>query len=106
MHFCNGYFEVYLFFFLFFLWPLDPMSGHGFLLRSFVITLNGHKSQSVGLLRTSDQPAQKPLPGNTQHSQQTDIHVPGGIRTRNPSKRAAAEPRLRPGGHWDQRLAI
>jgi len=29
---------------------------------------------------------------NTQHSQQTDIHVPGGIRTRNPSKRAAAEP--------------
>ena len=27
---------------------------------------------------------------NTQHSQQTDIHVPGWIRTRNPSKRAAA----------------
>jgi hypothetical protein len=26
---------------------------------------------------------------------------PGGIRTHNPSKRAAAEPRLRPRGHWD-----
>ena len=26
----------------------------------------------------------------------------GGIRTRNPSKRAAADPRLRPRGHWDR----
>jgi hypothetical protein len=30
----------------------------------------------------------------------TNIHAPGGIRTRNPSKRAAADPRLRPHGHW------
>ena len=35
---------------------------------------------------------------NTQHSQQTDIQAPGGIRTRNPSKRAAADRRLRPPG--------
>jgi hypothetical protein len=27
---------------------------------------------------------------------------PGGIRTRNPSKRATADPRLRPRGHWDR----
>ena len=47
-------------------------------------------------------PTQRPLPDNTQHSQQTDIHVPGGIRTRNPSKRAAADPRLRPCGPWDR----
>jgi len=47
-------------------------------------------------------PSQRPLPGNTQHSQQTDIHVTCGIRTHNPSKRAAAEPRLRPRGHWDR----
>jgi hypothetical protein len=33
---------------------------------------------------------------NTQHSQQTNIHVPGGIRTRSLSRRAAADPRLRP----------
>jgi hypothetical protein len=44
-------------------------------------------------------PTQIPVPDNTQHSQQTDIHVPGGIRTRNPSKRAAADLRLRPRGH-------
>jgi hypothetical protein len=30
----------------------------------------------------------------------THIHAPGGIRTVNPSKRAAADPRLRPRGHW------
>ena len=28
---------------------------------------------------------------------------PGEIRTRNLSRRAAAEPRLRPLGHWDRR---
>ena len=36
-------------------------------------------------------PSQRPLPDNTQHSQQTDIHGPGGIRTHNPSRRAAAD---------------
>jgi len=40
-------------------------------------------------------PSLKPLPDNTQHKQQTDILTPGDIRTRNPSKRAAANPRLR-----------
>ena len=34
-------------------------------------------------------PTQRPLPDNTQHLPQTDIHASGGIRTRNPSKRAA-----------------
>jgi hypothetical protein len=38
---------------------------------------------------------------NTQHSQQTDIHAPGGIRTNDPSKRADEDPRLRPHGHLD-----
>ena len=42
----------------------------------------------------SDQP--RPLPDNTQRSQDTDIHCPGGIRTRNPSERKATDPRLRP----------
>ena len=43
-------------------------------------------------------PKKRLLPDNTQ---QTDIHAPVGIRTRNPSKRAAADPRLRPCCHWD-----
>ena len=45
-------------------------------------------------------------PKNTQHSQQTNIHAPGGIRTRNPSRRAAADPRFRPLGHWDRQLSF
>jgi hypothetical protein len=43
---------------------------------------------------------------NTQHSQQTNIHAPGGIRTRDPSRRPAADPRLRPLGHWDWPQAL
>jgi hypothetical protein len=38
----------------------------------------------------------RPLPDNAQQSQQTSIHAPGGIRTPNHSRRAAADPRLRP----------
>ena len=32
----------------------------------------------------------------------TNIRVPGGIRTRNPSKRSTADARLRPLGQWDR----
>ena len=49
-------------------------------------------------------PSQIPLPDNTQHSQETDIHPSGGIRTRNSSKQEAADPRIRPCGHWDRQL--
>ena len=37
--------------------------------------------------------SQRPVPENTQSSQQTDIHAYGGIRTHNPNKRTAADPR-------------
>jgi len=39
---------------------------------------------------------QRPLPDNTQHSQQTDIHAPGRIRIHNLRGRAVADLRLRP----------
>jgi len=44
-------------------------------------------------------PSQRPLPDNTQHSQETGVHAYGGIRNHNPNKRAAADSRLRPQGH-------
>jgi hypothetical protein len=40
----------------------------------------------------------------TQHSQQTDFHDPGGIRNHNLSRRACADIRFRPRGHWDRPL--
>ena len=49
-------------------------------------------------------PTHSPLPDNTQQSQGTYSHDPVGIRTRNRSKRADANPHLRPRGHWDWRF--
>jgi len=40
--------------------------------------------------------SQRLLPDNTQHSQQTNIHAPGGILTHNLSRRKAVDLRLRP----------
>jgi hypothetical protein len=51
-------------------------------------------------------PTERPLPDNTQHSQQTDFHVTAGIRIRNLSKWSTAEPRPRPSGHWDRQLFL
>jgi len=39
---------------------------------------------------------------NKQHPQEIDIHAPSEIPTRNPSKRAAAGPRLRPRSPWNR----
>jgi len=58
-------------------------------------------SQSVGLLWTSDQLVAET--STWQHTTlTTNIHAPGGIRTHNLSKRAAADLRLRPHGYWDR----
>ena len=62
--------------------------------------------QSVGSSGRWIGPSQRPLPDNTQHSQQTEIHAPGGIRTCNPSRRSATHPRLRPLGHWDRLINV
>jgi len=57
--------------------------------------------QSVVLLYTSDPPVAET--STLQHTTTTrDIHAPGGIWNRNYSKRSAANPRLRPHGHWDR----
>jgi hypothetical protein len=45
-------------------------------------------------------PSHRTLPGNTQHSQEKYIHIPGGIRPRGPSKPSASFPRLRPRGSY------
>ena len=47
-------------------------------------------------------PSQWPLPENTQHSQQTNIHAPCMIGTHDRSRRAAVDLRLRPRGYWDR----
>ena len=62
----------------------------GFLVVEAVRT-HSDTPRSVGLLCTSDQlDAETSTWQHTQHSQETDIHAACGIRTRNPSKHAAA----------------
>ena len=58
--------------------------------------------QPVGLPWTSDQPVAETIPDNTQHSQQTDIHAPGGIQTHNLSRHVATDLCLRPRSHWNR----
>jgi hypothetical protein len=67
----------------FFFMAQQPIGGQGLLI---VEASRSHSDtpHSVGLLLTRD------------------IHAPGGIRSRNPSKREAADPHLRPCGHWDR----
>ena len=93
---------VYVYFFL--PWHNSPYRAKAPLSRIHDHTQTHHTRQDSSGRVTS--PTQRPVPNNTQHSQQTDIHVPGGIQTRNPGKRAAANPRLRPCGHWDQRMCV
>jgi hypothetical protein len=70
---------------------LWPPHSRGFS-RSHATTHHSRQDSSGRVISSS----QKRLPDNTQHSQQTDIHAPGGFRTHDLSRRAAADLRLRP----------
>jgi hypothetical protein len=59
-------------------------------------------TQLVGLLWKSDQLVAETSTWLHTTLTKTNIHAPGGIRTHNPSMRAAADPQLRPRGHWDR----
>jgi hypothetical protein len=76
--------------------PSGPRHPH---CRGFTITLR-HTTLSRTLLDEWSV-RRRNLYLTTQHSQQTDTHAPGEIRTHNPSKRAAADLRFRSLGHWD-----
>ena len=74
----------------------QPNAGQGRLFlevsRSHTVTHHTRYDSSGRGIGSS----QRPLPDLTQHSQQTNIHALDRIRTRNPSKRAAADPRVIP----------
>jgi hypothetical protein len=85
---------------------LRPNAGHGLLIpevsRSHTTTHHSRYKSSGRVISS----LRRPLPDNTQHSQQTNIHAPGGIRNYDLSRRAAVDPRLRPRGHWDMYICI
>ena len=92
--------------YIFFSVALRPNAGHGLLIlevsRSHRTTHHSQQDSSGRVISSS----QRPLPDNTQHSQQTKIHARGGIRTHDLSRQAAADLRLRPHGHWDRHIYI
>ena len=68
--------------------------------RFMASSYRASRSHSLGLLWMSDQPDAETT--DTHNAHKTDILAAGGIRTRNNSKQAAADPRLRPRGHRDR----
>jgi hypothetical protein len=69
----------------FFFMGRQPLVSLGLLVFE-VSRLHSDIPHSVGLLWTRDRPVARPLPDNTLHSQERDIHAPGGLRIRNRSK--------------------
>ena len=103
---CHSTTTPYLPFSFFFAVALRPNAGHGLLIlevsRSHTRTDHSRQDSSGRVISQS----QRPLPDNTQHSQQTNIYAPGGIRTHNLSRLVAADLRLRRRGHWDRHLYL
>jgi len=100
----NAHTYIYIYFFFFV--ALRPNAGHGLLILevswSHTTTYHSRYDSSGRVISSS----QRPLPDNTQHSQQTNINAPGGIRTNDRRRRAAADLRLRPRCHWDRQMHI
>jgi hypothetical protein len=51
-------------------------------------------------------PSKRPIPDDTRHSQETDSHAQGLIRTRNPNKLAIAGPLFLPRYHLDSQVIL
>jgi len=75
--------------------------GQGLLLIIEPSLSHSDTPHSVGLLWTSDQSvAETPAWQHTTLTREIHFFSPGGIRTRSPSKRAAAHPRLKLRSRW------
>ena len=85
----------------------SPLVGLGLLIHEVCFsrshTTHHSRQDSSGRVISS---SQRPLPDSTQHSQQTNIHAPNGIRTQDLSRRAAVDLRLRPRGRWDRPICM
>ena len=80
-----------------------PLSTYSLLVQRLLLYLSTLSNiHSVDLFWTSAR-AVSETTDTTQLSQQTDMYAAGRIRTHNPNKWAAADPRLKPRGHLDRR---
>jgi len=82
----------------------EPLVGQGLLI---IEASRSHTFRHTQLNRTpldewSSRRRQLYWTTHSIHKRQTSLHASGGIRPHNPSTRAAADPCLRPRGHWDR----
>jgi hypothetical protein len=78
---------IYNFQFFSSLWCCDPIPGYGFLLWGFSITLFKYITLGRTLLDEWSTLTQQPLPDNTQHLQETNIHAAAGFEPTNPASK-------------------
>ena len=85
----------------FFLWRCDPTR---IMATSFLRFLDHTQRRTTAGRTPLDEwsARRRDLYLITQHSQQTNIHALGRIRTHDLSRRAAADLHFRPRGHWDR----
>ena len=95
------YFEYFCTFFFVFLLTQQPPPQWA-MAPSFTRFLDHTQRRTTVGRIPLDEWSVRRRPDNTQHSQQTNVHAPGGIRTHNPSRLGAADLRLWPHGHWDR----
>ena len=79
--------------------PAFPSGPHHSV--GFTITLKPTTHGRTPLEEWSVEQSELYLTTHSTHKRQ-DIRVPGEIRTRTPSNRATANPRIRPHGHWER----
>ena len=92
--------QSYVFIFLRYLFhcataPSGPGPPH---YRCFTITLRHNIFGWFPLDERSSR--RRDLYLTTHNTHKKDVHAPGGVRRRSPSKRAAADPHIRARGHW------
>jgi hypothetical protein len=92
--------DNYILYIIYFFLALQSSTDYGLLVHEVFVITHNDAPQSVGLLRTSDQLVAETC--TWQHTQQTNIHVPGRIQNQARSRGAAVDLRLRPRGHWDR----
>ena len=81
---------------------LSPTSFYLTMVRCRGVTVVDHTQGHTTVGRTpldEELARRRNLYLTTHNTQQTNIHAPGGIQTRHPSRRSAADLRLRPLGH-------
>jgi hypothetical protein len=81
----------------------QPLVGPGLLIIE-ASRSHSDTSHSIGHLWASDQSDAETSTLQHTTSQETDIYKSGGIRTRNPKKQAAADPRFKRRGHCDRHI--